>query len=140
VDIISKEKIRSFIKKVNKEKKTTFILTTHDLDDIENLCEKVVVINKGKIVFDGTLPALKKDILDIKIIDVTLSSSASIETGVFGKGIRATKEGMSLKLEVDLKQNKIQAVMDQILKLKNIKDINVANPDIESVIKKIYEV
>jgi ABC-2 type transport system ATP-binding protein len=58
LDIISKEIIRNFIKKANQDKKVTFIITTHDLDDIANLCESITIINYGKIVFNDSLEKL----------------------------------------------------------------------------------
>lgn len=59
LDIFSKQEIRDFIIKINKEKGTTFIITTHDLDDVEELCENITVINKGVVTFDDTMEHLK---------------------------------------------------------------------------------
>lgn len=59
IDVLSKERIRQFIKKINEERHTTIILTTHDVSDIETLCEKMIIIDKGTLIYDGTLPDLK---------------------------------------------------------------------------------
>jgi ABC-2 type transport system ATP-binding protein len=59
IDVLSKERIRQFIKKLNEERHTTIILTTHDVSDIESLCEKMIIIDKGALIYDGTLPQLK---------------------------------------------------------------------------------
>ena len=59
IDVLSKERIRQFIKKINEERHTTIILTTHDVSDIESLCEKMIIIDKGALIYDGTLPQLK---------------------------------------------------------------------------------
>ena len=59
IDVLSKERIRNFILQVNKERKTTVILTTHDVSDIETLCEKMMVIDKGVLLYDGNLTELK---------------------------------------------------------------------------------
>ena len=59
IDVLSKERIRDFIKKINAERHTTIILTTHDVSDIETLCEKMIIINKGSLIYDGTLTDLK---------------------------------------------------------------------------------
>ncbi|MBQ8951186.1 MAG: ATP-binding cassette domain-containing protein [Eubacterium sp.] len=59
IDVLSKERIRDFIKKINSERHTTVILTTHDVSDIETLCEKMIIINKGSLIYDGTLTELK---------------------------------------------------------------------------------
>lgn len=60
IDVLSKERIRNFILAVNKERKTTIILTTHDVSDIETLCEKMIVIDKGNLLYNGTLSELKR--------------------------------------------------------------------------------
>ena len=57
--MLSKERIRNFIKKINEERHTTIILTTHDVSDIETLCEKMIIIDEGSLIYDGTLPELK---------------------------------------------------------------------------------
>ena len=59
IDVLSKERIRQFIRRINKERHTTIILTTHDVSDIESLCEKMIIIDKGALIYDGTLPQLK---------------------------------------------------------------------------------
>jgi ABC-2 type transport system ATP-binding protein len=59
IDVLSKERIRNFILRINRERKTTVILTTHDVSDIETLCEKMIIIDKGTLIYDGTLPQLK---------------------------------------------------------------------------------
>lgn len=60
IDVLSKERIRDFIKKINTERNTTIILTTHDVSDIETLCEKMIIIDKGSLLYDGTLNGLKE--------------------------------------------------------------------------------
>ena len=59
IDVLSKERIRQFIKRINEEYRTTIILTTHDVSDIESLCEKMIIIDKGALIYDGALPQLK---------------------------------------------------------------------------------
>jgi ABC-2 type transport system ATP-binding protein len=61
IDVLSKERIRHFIKKINEERHTTIILTTHDVSDIESLCEKMIIIDRGSLIYDGTLPQLKSN-------------------------------------------------------------------------------
>ncbi len=60
IDVLSKERIRDFIKKINTERNTTIILTTHDVSDIETLCEKMIIIDKGSLLYGGTLNDLKE--------------------------------------------------------------------------------
>lgn len=139
LDAIAKDKIREFIKKVNKDKKITFLLTTHDLDDIENLCEKVIIINKGKLVYDDTLVKLKDEVLKTKIVDVKFKVPVK-DYGVPPKGIKlVSKSNYEIHLEVDRGQHKIERVINYVIKNYPIQDINVTNPMIETVIKRIYK-
>lgn len=59
IDVLAKAKIRDFVRKINQERKTTIILTTHDISDIEALCQKMIIIDKGTLLYDGTLEKLK---------------------------------------------------------------------------------
>jgi ABC-2 type transport system ATP-binding protein len=138
LDILSKEKIRLFIRQVNKDKGITFLLTTHDLDDIENLCENVLIINKGKIVFNDKLKILKDDLLQTKILEVKFRDKVSNYKAPEGIKI-VSQNGIELKLEVDRKQHAVEKVINYLLKNYSIIDLNVSNPEIETVIKRIYE-
>jgi ABC-2 type transport system ATP-binding protein len=139
LDIFSKEKIRIFIKKVNKEKGITFLLTTHDLDDIENLCENVLIINKGKMVYDGGLSKLKDEVLKTKRIEVKFKEKVK-DYGKVPEGIKIISQTeMDVRLEVDRGKHEIERVLNHIIQHYPIKDINVANPEIEEVIKRIYK-
>ncbi len=138
LDIISKEKIRQFIKQVNKDKKTTFLLTTHDLDDIENLCKDIIIINKGKIVFDGALSKLKSDVLKTKQLEIKFSKP--VDEYKVPKGIKIkSKSEYDIVLEVDRSQHRVEKVINYIIKHYPINDINVSSPKIESVIKRLYK-
>ncbi len=139
LDIFSKEKIRAFIKQVNKDKGITFLLTTHDLDDIENLCENILIINKGKIVFDGKLSKLKDEVLKTKTIDVKFKEKVK-DYGIVPDGIKIVSQTeWDVRLEVDRGKHEIERVLNHIIQNYPIKDINVANPEIEEVIKRIYQ-
>ena len=72
LDVIAKTKIREFIKKMN-ERGTTFILTTHDLEDVEQLANRVIVINHGQKVFDDTITKLKNNLGEKRLITFSLS-------------------------------------------------------------------
>lgn len=141
LDIISKDKIRTFIKQVNRDKNITFLLTTHDLDDIENLCENILIINKGRIVFDGNLSNLRKKAIKTKILDIKFKQNGKdIDSCINIEGVKVlSKNGISASLEVNLKKQKIEKVIETILKNCQIRDININNPGIDSVIKTIYE-
>ncbi len=135
VDIISKEKIREFILKVNKEQHTTFIITTHDMSDIEKLCKRIVIINYGKIVYNGLLSKLKDQFKE-KHLDIKLA-----EKGKPFKleGCKVLNQNhLTLKIEVNTRKKDINDVVQHLLSRYKVTDLTITDPDIEEVVKKIY--
>ncbi|XEC93609.1 ATP-binding cassette domain-containing protein [Paenibacillus tarimensis] len=136
LDILAKEAIRSFIKRINKERGTTFIVTTHDMSDIEDLCERVTVINHGTIVYDAAIEQMKRFFSERKIIDIRLSKP--IEERSLSDYEVTTFNGITASLELDLTKNDLQTQISEIFSRFPVQDINVNNIPIEQVIKEIY--
>jgi len=136
LDIISKEAIRSFIKSVNKDRGTTFIVTTHDLSDIEDLCENVSIINSGTIVFNDCIDKLKTYFSDKKIIEVKFNRQ--VDPALL-EGFKVTSGGpFNASIEIDTLTTSLQDEISRIFKILPVQDINVNNINIEEVIKYIY--
>ena len=131
-----KENVRSLIKKMNKEYKTTIFLTSHDIGDIEKLCKRVVIVNHGKIIMDDTMNNLKYHYLNKKIIEVKTKESVNLEKE---DGIAILKENEnSLKIEIDSKKKNVTDVI-KLIDSDNIIDINISNIPLEDIITKIYK-
>ena len=105
LDPVIKEKIRVFIKRLNKEKKTTIFLTSHDVGDIEKLCKRVIIINDGKIVLDDSMENLKYHYLNKKIVEAKMNTKINLDE-IDGISILKDKD-YNLKLEVDLTKKSI---------------------------------
>ncbi|MBC5792513.1 MAG: ABC transporter ATP-binding protein [Nanohaloarchaea archaeon] len=136
LDIAVKERIRDFIRKMNREKDTTVMLTTHDMDDIEDLCERVVVLDGGKKIYDGQLDSLidrftsRRLVMDVKNPEefkLTIEGVESVE-----------KENG--ETEVVFNREKVSAadLMSEILQDYEVIDFKIKEPDIDSVVRKIY--
>ena len=136
LDPVVKEKIRTLIKRMNKEYKTTVVLTSHDVSDIEKLCKRVIIVNKGQIVLDDTMENLKYHYLNKKIIDAKMKEKVNLEE-VDGITILKDKD-YNLKLEVDLKKKNISDAI-KLLNTDNIVDINISNVPLEQIISDIYQ-
>ncbi len=137
LDIISKEVIRTFIKNINKDKDISFVITTHDLSDIEDLCENITVINNGKVTFDDSLDNLKTYFSEKKVIDLKFGKKIDQEELV-GYNVIAFN-GISASIEICSNSNGLR---DEIYKLWGILpviDIDIHNIPIEEVIKEIYK-
>ena len=136
LDPVVKENIRILIKRMNKEYKTTVVLTSHDVSDIEKLCKRVIIINKGQVVLDDTMENLKYNYLNKKIIDVKMKEKVNLEEE---EGINIIKDkDFNLKLEVDLKKKSISDAI-KLLNTDNIIDINISNVPLEKIISDIYK-
>ena len=140
LDIIAKDKIRDFIREFNQKYKTTFIITTHDMSDIEELCKRIIIINHGGIVYDGLLEEVRKKFANKKIIDCKFLKK------VAGKELKVkhckviTKNDYEITFELDIKNSKIPDLIYFLIKTfgDNIEDIDIKDPPIEEIIKLIY--
>ena len=136
LDPVVKENIRKLIKKMNKELGTTIFLTSHDVGDIEKLCKRVIIVNKGKIIMDNTMNNLKYHYLNKKIIEVKLKEKVNLQNE---EGITILKDkGNNLKVEIDSKKKGIADVI-KLLDTDKIIDINISNTPLEDIITSIYK-
>jgi len=140
LDIIAKDKIRDFIEEFNKRYSTTFIITTHDMSDIEKLCKHVVIVNHGEIVYNGLLERIKDNFASKKVIDCRFSNMISNKKFSM-KGCSIIKKNKyQLILEVDLKKSKVKNVIDYLITNYKVswEDIIIEDPPIEEIIKLVY--
>lgn len=136
LDPVVKENIRKLIKKMNKELGTTIFLTSHDVGDIEKLCKRVIIVNKGKIILDDTMNNLKYHYLNKKIIEVKLNEKVDLKNE---EGIYVVKDkGYNLKIEIDCTKKKIADVIN-LIDTEKILDINISNIPLEDIITSIYK-
>jgi ABC-2 type transport system ATP-binding protein len=136
LDPVVKEEVRTLIKRMNKEYKTTIFLTSHDVGDIEKLCKRVIIVNNGTIVLDDTMENLKYHYLNKKIIDAKMKEKINLDDE---DGINILKDkGYNIKVEVDLKKKSISDAL-KIINPDNIVDINITNTPLEEIISEIYK-
>lgn len=136
LDPVVKENVRALIKKMNKELGMTIFLTSHDVGDIEKLCKRVIIVNKGKIIMDDTMNNLKYNYLNKKIIEVKLKEKVNLqnEDGIV---ILKDKEN-NLKIEIDSQKKSVADVI-KLLDTDKIIDINISNIPLEDIITSIYK-
>jgi ABC-2 type transport system ATP-binding protein len=136
LDVAVKERIRDFIRKMNEEKDITVMLTTHDIGDIEDLCERIVVLDAGKKIYDGSLDKLVNRFSSRRLV-MQINRPEEFDLEVEGvKEIKNTEEG----LEVVFDREVISAsdLMRIILEDYDVQDFQIREPDIEEVVKKVY--
>ncbi len=137
LDVFVKEKIRKFIKDINKEKKTTVILTTHDLKDIEDVCDRIILLDKGQIVYDGEKQKFKDTygryviaelIVKDKKEDIMINNIEILE-----------QDDNKLKIKFGHDETTIVKIMDEISKFCVIEDIHMKEAELEDILKEIYK-
>lgn len=136
LDVAVKERIRDFIRKMNEEKNITVMLTTHDIGDIEDLCDRIVVLDAGKKIYDGSLDKLVNRFSSRRLI-MEVKRPEEFEIDVEGvREVNRLDEG----LEVVFDREVISAsdLMRSILEDYEILDFQIREPDIEEVVKKVY--
>ena len=135
LDAISKQLVRDFIKRINKEKKTTIILTTHDMSDIDALAKRIILIGKGKVLYDGPLKKLKENFANKKYITVKTKDNIKLkQKGIIKK--EKNKEGYNFI--IDAKILNISEFLNIISKKWNIEDIEIDNESLDNMIVNLY--
>lgn len=137
LDAISKIAVRNFIKKINKEKKITVILTTHDMNDIEALTDRIILIGKGKLLYDGSIKNLKKQYNTSRNLTVTFAENSNPVTLKYSELISYNSEQAVYK--VDITKTTISKVIKEISSKMDVIDVDTDNFPLEELIKKLYE-
>ena len=141
LDILVKENIRAFIKTMNAEQNTTVILTTHDLDDIDNICQRIIFIDSGKIIYDGSIDFIKASfgkykIINIEVKDNLYQTNAQIQ---FPPGVRVQESGKHhIKLHLNKEEASIAEVTKILLEHYNVVDLSMEETGIEPIVKHLF--
>lgn len=137
LDVLVKSKIREFIKELNKEKKTTVILTTHDMADIEAICDRIILINKGKKLFDGTINEFRDQFGSKTTLEILFTEAkAELEDDRF---TLIKTEGKKKTYMFDRKEMSKAEAVTYITRSWNIEDINIVETNVEEIVKMIYD-
>lgn len=136
LDINAKEVIRDLIKEASEEFGTTILLTSHDTDDIEKLCERAVIIDKGKLIFNNSLKQLKANFIRKKIITVDTKDA---QIGFTHEGVQiVSRTPHHLVMEVNIDIVSAEDVISDLLKKYKIRDLVIEAPSLESIIQAVY--
>ncbi|GAB6089460.1 ABC transporter ATP-binding protein [Spirochaeta dissipatitropha] len=146
LDIVVKERIRGAISDINAARKTTVILTTHDLQDIQEVCKRIIVIDEGKILFDGSLDALQQnfgkwrsvhfelDQLLEERIDTSVEDIFSADTP--GLEVQGDESGLLVKFERN--SHKVADLINRVMQKRKVRDIRINEPQMQDIVKAIY--
>jgi ABC-2 type transport system ATP-binding protein len=141
LDLIVKERIREFIKQQNQERGITVILTTHDLGDIEELCQRVMIIDHGRLIYDGPLATIKDRFG--KFRQITFQTCDPVSAIELPHGAEIVANGhprgeRELVLRFDRTQTTASQVAANIMNQLEVNDFSLTEPDLSSIVKQIY--
>lgn len=139
LDVLVKDRIRNAIKELNKKYNITVILTTHDMKDIEQLCDRIIIIDKGKILYDGTLHDIKYKFGNTKTIFIPKNVSLDnelLESKFQGMKIEETDESIVLKFSSN--EVELDDVLIYLINNYHVKDFKIEDISIEDITKELY--
>jgi ABC-2 type transport system ATP-binding protein len=136
LDVVAKEAIRTFIGSVNRERGTTIILTTHDLADVERLSRRIILIDEGTVIYDGSLERLREEYGTHRTLVVTLAESYP-EVAVPGTEVES-REANTVRLRFNRRELTAEALIRRVTERYQIVDVAITEPDIESIVRRIY--
>ncbi|WP_373425172.1 ABC transporter ATP-binding protein [Paracholeplasma manati] len=145
LDVIAKENIRKTLKEIHEKYQTTIILTTHDLADIEELCDRIMMIDQGKIIYDGSLETIKAKFGSKKIVCFTLKNDSEIDLGVFetlkkkDPDLTVSLENKALTVIFNKLKINVGDIIGPVLKQTEVLDIDISDDHLENIIKAIYK-
>lgn len=136
LDVVVKQRIRELILELKREEGTTIFLTSHDAGDIERLCDRAIVINHGRIVFDDQVHLMKQRFLTHKTVRLVLGEEP-VTMNLEGVTV-LERNGARLSLSVDTRVTTIEAILARILAEHRIIDVTVEDPPMEDIITRMY--
>lgn len=134
LDAVSKLNVRAFIKRICREEKVTVLLTTHDLDDIEALCDRILILGDGQLLMDGSIADLREQYGDSRYIAVELETFAVTSPEHEKLVVERSDSHILFSLESD-----VPAFVDDVLRRYPVKDLLITHPPIEHVVATMYQ-
>lgn len=145
LDVVVKDKIRKAIKEMNREFKTTVILTTHDLVDIEEICNHIMIIDQGKKIYDGDITQLKKEYGSMTRLELEVKDTEVVRKLDLNKLFQLTTDQLSTKLanqtfivDFDKTLISVSRIAREVMKYTDTSDMRIQETDITEIVKKIY--
>jgi len=141
LDVVAKERIREFLKEVNRAERTTVLLTTHDLSDIEELSRRILIIDKGRLLFDGDLAEMKKRLARYNQVKFFLKDRSQIP-----RLAEVTSNGLALErvdeltyiMRFDRDEHSSAEVIRTLVTRLEVRDLLIEEEPIEEIVKRIY--
>lgn len=145
LDVVVKDKIRQAIKDINQKYETTVVLTTHDLGDIEELCNRIIIIDNGKLIYDGTVEELRDKFGIKRTIEIEVKNVDKIKDINYNQYFNLREEDLTLdingnNLNFSFNKNLIEVskIISKFMSDTEVKDIKIKETDLAEIVKEIY--
>lgn len=137
LDVVAKARVRTFLEDLNRVRGTTILVTSHDMDDIEALCSRVMIIDRGRLQYDGGLDDLVRTARPRKLVQATYANEVDAGPLATLDGVSAVESsGLVVKLEVD--RERAGQVLEQLTRIGPLVDLDVADADIEEIMRDLF--
>ncbi len=136
LDVIAKEAIREFVRRINAERGTTVILTTHDLADVERLCRRIIIIDNGTVIYDGGIERIKEQYGTHRTLVLTLTAPHP-RPELEGAEIVSNERGV-VSYRFDRRRTRADRLIREATERYDLRDVTIEEPDLESIIRTIY--
>ena len=134
LDVVAKQTLRQFLARVNQELGTTIVLTSHDMDDVQALCRRIVLLEQGRLRFDGDLAGLRSQVVPTRHVRVVFSDPVVPSVGLVG----ASQPDVRV-VEVDVEPAQLTSVLGQLSSLGSVMDLSVAEADLDQIMAAVYQ-
>ncbi|UAL28419.1 ATP-binding cassette domain-containing protein [Nocardioides rotundus] len=139
LDVLSKQRLREFLIEERREHGTTLLLTTHDMGDVERLCDRILVLDHGRLAYDGTLPGLAATVGAQRVLVVDLEEpTADLVDVPHTTHLASQAQGLRQRLAFDAAHVTAATVLAGVAEHAQVKDLSIEEPDIEDVVRRIY--
>lgn len=136
LDVVAKRQMIDFLKKLNQESGVTILVTSHDMDDLEEMAERILMVSHGKIAYDGSFEGLRE--ITGKLSRFVITAEEDTPPHIEGACLLSAKKGV-FEYEADLGSLSVRSLLQQLSQIEGIKDIEIKKPPIEQVITQLYQ-
>ena len=137
LDVVAKARVRTFLAEVNELRGTTILVTSHDMDDIEALCSRVMIIDNGRLQYDGGLDELVRAARPRKLVRATYATT--VDGGrLSGLGGVTAVDGSDLTIRLEVDRERAGDVLEQLTRIGPLVDLDVADADIEEIMRDLF--
>jgi ABC-2 type transport system ATP-binding protein len=136
LDVVAKEAIRQFVARINEERGTTVVLTTHDLADVERLCRRIVLIDRGTIIYDGGIERIKSEYGRFRTLVITFAEPVAAPA-LDGTELESV-EGATARFRFDRNRERADLLIRHASERYSVEDVSIEEPELEAIIRRIY--